>query len=148
MKKKPMRHPLPWNRDARVGVGVDFGRVPRYPGGWHKGIDMHAPVGEGVFAVLDGTVIRAEDTEGDYGIRVDIDHGDGLVTVYAHLDDWLVDVGDEVIEGEIIGYCGNTGNSKGPHLHFEVLLDGELQDPMLWIKPRPEYYAAAWLRKR
>lgn len=151
---RAMGHPLPWNRDSGIGVGVDFGRVPRYPGGWHKGIDMHAPVGEDVLAALGGTVIRAEDTrevegnKGDYGIRVDIDHGDGLVTVYGHLDDWLVDVGDIVKEGDIIGTCGNTGNSKGPHLHFEVVQDDQHQDPMLWIKPRPEYYAAAWRRSR
>jgi murein DD-endopeptidase MepM/ murein hydrolase activator NlpD len=142
-----MGHPLPWNRDNRIGVGIDFGHVPEYPGGWHSGIDMHAPVGEDVLAALGGMVIRAEDTQGDYGMRIDIDHGDGLVTVYAHLDELLVQVGDSVTKGEVIAACGNTGNSRGPHLHFEVKEDGEHLDPMEWIKPRPAYFKDAYLRR-
>lgn len=152
--KRAMEHPLPWNRDSGTGVGVDFGHVPRYPGGYHKGIDMHAPEGEDVLAALDGVVIRAEDTrkvegnKGHYGIRVDIDHGGGLVTVYGHLDELFVEVGDEVEAGDIIAACGNTGNSNGPHLHFEVRQDGEVQDPMEYIKPQPKYFGGAWLRSR
>lgn len=142
-----LQHPLPYNRDRRIGVGVDFGHVPRYPGGYHKGIDMHAPVGADVLAAESGTVIYADDTEGDYGLKVEIDHGGGVVTRYGHLDSILVDVGDVVDAGELIGSCGNTGNSIGPHLHFEVERDGELQDPMEWIEPKPKYFSGAWLRK-
>jgi murein DD-endopeptidase MepM/ murein hydrolase activator NlpD len=109
-------------------------------------------VGEEVLAALDGVVIRAEDTreiegnKGHYGIRVDIDHGDGLVTIYGHLNDWDVSVGDVVEAGKRIGWCGNTGRSSGPHLHFEIQQDSEVQDPMEYIKPRPRYFAKAWMR--
>lgn len=143
---RDLQHPLPWNRNKGVGVGVDFGLVPRYPGGYHKGIDMHAPVGEPVLAAADGAVTYADDTGGDYGIKVVIDHGDGLTTTYGHLDELWVQVGDDVEVGDEIGACGNTGNSRGPHLHFEVAEGGELQDPMEWIKPRPSFYGGAWLR--
>ncbi len=142
-------HPLPWNRDSGIGVGVAFGRVPRYPGGWHAGIDMHAPVGESVQAAAPGKVVYADDTEGDYGLRIDIEH-DGFYTIYAHLDEIYVVVGDTVEAGEEIAACGNTANSRGPHLHFEVREglneSGKVVDPMEWIHPRPSYYHRAWLR--
>jgi len=140
---RELQHPLPYNRDRKIGVGVDFGHVPRYPGGYHKGIDMHAPVGKDVLAAAAGKVVYAADTGGDYGIKVQIDHGDGLITTYGHLDELYCEVDDEVKAGEDIGACGNTGNSRGPHLHFEVEQGGQLQDPMEWIKPRPKYYSGA-----
>lgn len=145
---RKMSHPLPWNRDKGVGVGIDFGYVKQYPGGYHNGIDMYAPVGQPVLAALSGRVVYADDTGGDHGLRVKLDHGGGLETSYSHLDQIDVEVGDEVEEGHPIGACGNTGNSKGPHVHFMVIQDGTAVDPMLYIDPRPAYYSGAYLRWR
>ncbi len=146
--ERKMINPCPKNKGT--GVGIDFGRVARYPGGYHSGIDMHAPIDSDILAALGGKVVYAEDTKGAYGNRVDIDHGDGLFSVYAHLNTIEVDVGQEVQQGDRIGGCGTTGNSSGVHLHFEVRLGGNAKancvDPMEWIDPRPEYYSEAWLR--
>lgn len=146
---RKMSHPLPWNRDKGVGVGIDFGYVKQYPGGYHNGIDMYAPAGEPILAALTGRVIFAEHTGGDHGMRVRLDHGDGLVTSYSHLDQIDVEVGDEVEEGHPIGACGHTGTTTGgnsPHLHFMVIVNGEAVDPMDYISPRPAYYSGAYLR--
>mgnify|MGYP000132618366 CR=1 FL=1 len=155
---RTLQHPCPWNRERSVGVGIDFGYVRGYPGGYHYGIDMYAPVGEDIEAAADGAIVYADDTEGDYGLRVDIDHGDGLYTVYAHLDSILVDVGGLVVAGDLIGACGNTGNTVkrdddpdyGSHLHFEVRLGGNAKrhavDPMEYITPKPKYFRKAKLR--
>lgn len=153
-----MQHPCPWNRDHNVGVGIDFGHVRDYPGGYHYGIDFYAPVGEEILAAAGGTVVYADDTEGDYGLKVEIDHGGGLFSCYAHLDSILVDVGEVVSAGDLIGTCGNTGNTVkrdddpdyGSHLHFETR-QGENDkhhavDPMALIEPRPKYYSHAKMR--
>lgn len=159
-----LTHPCPWNRDKGVGVGIDFGHVRRYPGGYHYGIDLNAPVGEAILAAADGLVILVEGVDvdglplpreqlGDYGCHVHIYHEQlDLFTVYGHLSYVGVSVGDDVAAGERFASCGNTGNSTGPHLHFEVRegSDDKLSvvDPMLYIEPRPDYYSGAWLRWR
>jgi len=143
-----MINPCPGNRGT--GVGIDFGKVARYPGGYHSGIDMHAPIDSDVLAARGGKVVYAEATGGAYGNRVDIDHGEGLFSVYAHLNTIEVDVGQAVEQSDRIGGCGSTGNSVASHLHFEVRLGGNEKrfcvDPMEWIDPRPEYWEGAWLR--
>ena len=145
-----MIHPLPWNESSGTGVGNDFGHIPNYPGGYHSGIDMHAPRGEGVLAAASGIVVYADDTGGDYGNRVDICHGDHLYTVYAHLDEIYVVAGDMAPEGDEIGSCGSSGNSNGYHLHFEVRKGGNSKencvDPMAYIQPKPSYFSQANLR--
>jgi murein DD-endopeptidase MepM/ murein hydrolase activator NlpD len=149
-------HPCPWNRDRGVGVGIDFGDIgPRYPGGYHYGIDMYAPVGSPILAAAAGLVIAAEPM-GDYGNCIHIYHegeseADRLFTIYGHLEHIGVAVGDSVSAGQQIGTCGSTGNSRGPHLHFEVR-DGyndkdSCIDPMELIQPRPAYYSGAYLRR-
>ena len=110
----------------------------------HRAIDLRAAVGTPVYAAEDGTVdwVQAWDghsTSGDqsYGNLVRIRHtdynGGKLQTLYAHLKESKVKYGQAVKEGELIGYSGNTGNSTGPHLHFEVRLNGTRCNPLNWL---------------
>lgn len=110
----------------------------------HRAIDLRAAVGTPVYAAEDGTVdwVQAWDghsTRGNqsYGNMVRIRHvdykGGKLQTLYAHLKERKVKYGETVKEGELIGYSGNSGNSKGPHLHFEVRLNGIRYNPLNWM---------------
>ena len=100
---------------------------PRW-GGTHKGIDMAVPTGTSVKAADGGTVIYSGWNDG-YGYMVEIDHHNGFTTKYAHNSQLLVSVGQEVGQGQVISKSGNTGNSTGPHLHFEISKDGETVNP-------------------
>lgn len=95
----------------------------------HNGMDFTAPTGTHVYATADGVVQVAKDVGGGYGKYVDLDHGYNYVTRYAHLSKINVRVGQKVLRGEVIGEVGNTGLSTGPHLHYEVLLRGNPQNP-------------------
>ncbi len=86
----------------------------------HAGIDFALPAGTPIRAAAAGTVVKAGDVGDGYGISVFIDHGNGYLTHYAHQSSVKVAVGDRVGVGEVIGYEGSTGDSTGPHLHFEV----------------------------
>lgn len=86
---------------------------------WHNGIDLRADIGTPVYAVADGTVKVAKDNPTGYGLYIVINHGT-YGSLYAHLSQYHVFVGQEVNAGTIIGYTGNTGESTGPHLHFEI----------------------------
>jgi murein DD-endopeptidase MepM/ murein hydrolase activator NlpD len=102
----------------------------------HGGIDIANSVGTPILAAADGVVIETG-PQGGYGIWVKLRHYDGTVTVYAHLSSVLVNVGQRVMAGDQIARMGNTGNSTGPHLHFEVLLDGVNRvDPAAWLAKR------------
>ena len=94
----------------------------------HSGIDLAVPEGTAVSAAENGTVAYAGWSSG-YGYRVVIDHGDGTETTYNHLSDIGVEKGDKVKAGSQIALSGNTGNSTGPHLHFEVIVNGEYVNP-------------------
>jgi murein DD-endopeptidase MepM/ murein hydrolase activator NlpD len=96
--------------------------------GFHTGIDMDAPYKSPVYATAPGTVIYSG-WLGDYGRVVEIDHGLGIVTLYAHLQRCLVAVGQKVAANAEIGLLGTTGRSTGPHVHYEVRVDGQPQDP-------------------
>ncbi|WP_093233045.1 M23 family metallopeptidase [Sinorhizobium sp. NFACC03] len=98
----------------------------------HAGIDFRATVGTRIRAAAPGTVTNAGLT-GGYGNMVEIDHGNGVSGRYAHLSAVLVKVGDQVTEGEVIAKSGNTGRSTGPHLHYEIRLNGEAVDPMRFL---------------
>lgn len=100
--------------------------------GIHEGVDMGAPMGTPITATGDGRVIFAG--WGDrYGNLIEIDHGMGLHTRYAHLSRVLVAVGDHVVRGKPIGLLGELGRTTGPHLHYEVRVDGEPTNPMKFI---------------
>lgn len=94
----------------------------------HKGIDIGGNNGKSVVAAASGTVIIAEVVSG-YGNFVEIRHGNGLTSAYAHLRSFSVDVGQAVSQGEVIGAVGMTGGVTGPHLHFEIFKNGDPQNP-------------------
>lgn len=98
----------------------------------HSGLDMAAPAGTPIRAALSGTVIKSTVT-GSYGNYTVIDHGGGLTTGYAHQSRRLVSVGQHVEAGEVIGLVGSTGNSTGPHLHLEVRINGQVQNPRNYL---------------
>ena len=95
----------------------------------HEGIDFHAPVGTDVFATADG-VVKDVRTSQTFGKVIVIDHGYGLETFYAHLNDYNVRKGEKVKRGNLIGFVGNTGLSRGPHLHYEVHIFNREVDPV------------------
>ena len=96
----------------------------------HRGFDFMGKVGVPIYATGDGKVRLARMTYGGFGNLVEIDHGYGYRTRYAHLDTFNVRPGEEVKRGQIIGFMGNTGRSAGPHLHYEVLKDGTQVNPI------------------
>ena len=98
----------------------------------HSGLDISNRVGTPVSAPARGAVTFSG-PDGAYGICITVDHGNGIVTRYAHLSKTLVKTGDYVQRGEVIGAVGNTGRSTGPHLHYEVILKGTPVDPMRYI---------------
>lgn len=96
---------------------------------FHNGIDIGAGGGEPILSANNGVVILSQYSS-VYGNYVMVDHGGGVVTLYAHMSQRLVSVGDSVLRGEEIGKVGSTGWSTGNHLHFEIIVDGERQNPM------------------
>ena len=109
-------------------VTQKFGETITNPAG-HTGIDYALYLGTPVLAAADGRVSRVADISGGYGTHIILDHGEGLQTVYAHLSHVSVGFGEFVREGQPIGRSGNSGNSTGPHLHFEVRSLGKPVDP-------------------
>ncbi len=98
----------------------------------HAGIDIGVPYGTPIHAAASGTVVLAGWT-GGYGNYTCIDHGGGLATCYAHQSSFAVSGGAQVAQGQVIGYVGNTGHSFGPHLHFEVRINGTPVDPLGYL---------------
>jgi murein DD-endopeptidase MepM/ murein hydrolase activator NlpD len=110
------------------GYGWRWGRL-------HAGIDLAAGTGSPVSAVAAGTVVAAG-PEGGYGRLVRVQHDDGALTLYAHLSELHVTVGQRVTAGTYVGREGSSGNSTGPHLHFEVRIDSVPVDPAPWLMAR------------
>ncbi|MDC0709407.1 M23 family metallopeptidase [Stigmatella sp. ncwal1] len=120
---------------ARGWVTSDFGqRLDPYTAErvTHAGLDIAAPHGKEIHAPSDGTVVFAG-LEGGYGNVIVIDHGYGIKTRYGHLAKMLVKAGDKVKRGALIAAVGNTGRSTGPHLHYEVRVNGIPQNPRKFI---------------
>jgi murein DD-endopeptidase MepM/ murein hydrolase activator NlpD len=105
--------------------GMRWGRM-------HEGIDIGAPTGTPIYAAAGGTVNYAG-WEGGYGNLTVIDHGNGLATAYGHQSQLAVSSGQTVSRGQVIGYVGSTGHSTGPHLHFEVRVNGVPNDPLAYL---------------
>jgi murein DD-endopeptidase MepM/ murein hydrolase activator NlpD len=99
----------------------------------HTGIDLAAPTGTPVYATADGIIERA-DWFSSYGLFISIDHGADLQTRYAHMSRLAVAAGDRVEVGDVIGYVGSTGRSTGPHLHYEVRVDGVAVNPIPYMQ--------------
>lgn len=107
----------------------------------HAGVDIPGPVGTPVYATADGIVDRAE-RSGGYGNLVELDHGKGIQTRYGHLSKILVDAGTRVHRGQLIALMGSTGRSTGPHLHYEVRIDGHAVNPVPFLQTA-DYLLAA-----
>lgn len=108
----------------------------------HTGLDFRAPMGTPIYATADGVVKHSGGGSNGYGIHIDIDHGYGYETKYAHLSKSLVVEGQRVKRGDLIAHSGNSGLSKGPHLHYEIKKDGEKIDPVdyFYSDLTPEQY--------
>lgn len=107
---------------------------PYYSSGrWHGGIDFPVSTGSNVYAAGSGTVILVKYLNYSYGYHIVIDHGDGLSTLYAHNSQILVSVGQQVSAGQVIALSGSTGNSTGPHCHFEVRVNGTQVNPYNYL---------------
>jgi murein DD-endopeptidase MepM/ murein hydrolase activator NlpD len=102
---------------------------------FHPGLDISADHGEAIHAPADGVVSGAS-YAGNYGNLVTIDHGFGIETRYAHLSRYAVAQGQQVRRGQTIGYVGSTGRSTSPHLHYEVLVNGQLTNPLRLLAGR------------
>lgn len=98
----------------------------------HTGIDLAAPTGTPVYATADGVVSRA-DWFSSYGLYISIEHGASMQTRFGHLSRLAVAAGDSVKKGDLIGYVGSTGRSTGPHLHYEVRIDGLAVNPIPYM---------------
>jgi murein DD-endopeptidase MepM/ murein hydrolase activator NlpD len=122
-----------WPASGRLSSGFGY-RTHPISGArrLHAGIDIAAPQGEPIWAAADGVVVSAG-VRGGYGNAVVIEHGGGFATLYAHQSRLAVGAGQQVRRGEVIGYIGSTGYSTGPHLHFEVRVNGQPRDPMNWL---------------
>jgi murein DD-endopeptidase MepM/ murein hydrolase activator NlpD len=114
-------HGYGWRKDPFTGARE-----------FHRGIDIVAPPGTEVRAPADGFVSRAG-RFGDYGRSLDLAHGYGYVTRYAHLQQILVEPGSRVRRGDVIGFVGSSGRSTGPHLHYEVFREGRHVNPWSYL---------------
>lgn len=130
------REVYPQGRPVSAGfISSSYGeRVDPFTGytAFHAGIDFAGEEGAQVMAVATGVVVWAGDRLG-FGNLVEVNHGNGYLTRYAHNSQVLVKVGDTVLKGQPISLLGSTGHSTGPHVHFEVLKDGNPVDPMAFI---------------
>lgn len=131
-KEEELKHTpsiLPVKADVISGFGMRMHPILGYKR-LHAGLDFRAPIGTKVFATADGVIKYAGVKKNGYGIHVDINHGYGYHTKYAHLSKLLVKPGQRVKRGELIGLTGNTGLSKGPHLHYEISKNGKKINPI------------------
>ncbi len=115
---------------------VDGGVITQGYRAGHRALDIGAALGTAIFAADNGIVLKSGYGTDGYGGRVIIDHQNDYVTLYAHLSQSLVEAGDKVQKGQVIGYVGSTGNSTGPHLHFEIRDFGYLANPMELLDAR------------
>ncbi len=149
VEEKIIKEPV--NQEQRVGtkepppsVGTGKFVMPtsgrltsNYGSRWgrkHAGIDVAAKTGTPIYAADNGIVTEAQYKNNGYGNFIAIDHGNGFVTYYAHCSEIKISEGDVVAKGDLIATVGNTGRSTGPHLHFEVRLDGQSQNPLSYVK--------------
>jgi murein DD-endopeptidase MepM/ murein hydrolase activator NlpD len=126
----PSRFPLP--EEYMGKISWDYNKKAIHPitkkETTHLGIDVPAPTGTPVYAAGGGEVLKAEEVEG-WGKLVVLEHDEAYTTVYAHLDEILVKKGEKIDEGKTLGKVGNTGQSTGPHLHYEVRKNGNPVNP-------------------
>ena len=131
VSRVPIANPAP-GRERTSSFGI---RRDPFTGrrAMHSGVDFRTPVGASVMATAKGTVIHAG-WNGGYGRMVEVDHGNGLTTRYAHMSAISVKEGQKVDVGTIVGKAGSSGRSTGPHLHYEVRIGGKAVDPMAYLR--------------
>ena len=122
--------PYPQNNYVHSGYGMRFHPIFQ-ENRMHYGIDIGGTAGQKIVAVADGTVSVATNNS-SYGNYVMINHGNGTASLYAHMESLAVSVGDTVTQGQTVGYCGSTGWATGPHLHFEIRVNGATTDPLAY----------------
>jgi murein DD-endopeptidase MepM/ murein hydrolase activator NlpD len=125
----------PWNNDKLIsGFGM---RVNPFHKGLyeHPGVDITMPRGTSVIASSSGTVrqVKRSNLQAGYGNYIEIDHGHGFVTRYAHLEEIKVKLYERVAKGSVVGTVGSSGGSIAPHLHYEILRDGRNVDPVTYM---------------
>lgn len=135
-KKKKEEEAKPhWTLPSKALISDVFGPRAWRAGVQHDGTDFAANEGEDNYAAFDGTVVQAG-WNGGYGMSVTIRHSGGVETLYGHFSDIDVKVGQKVKSGQVLGQAGSTGDVTGPHLHFEVHVDGTPVDPVPFLKKR------------
>lgn len=100
---------------------------------YHAGLDYSIPIGTSVLPSLNGTVEKIENTP-SYGLKIILDHGSGIKTLYAHLEKVLVNIGDYVTQDTVMALSGNSGRSTAPHLHFQIFINSKSIDPKKYLK--------------
>lgn len=136
LDRLPTLQPVrPWNPDRLVsGFGM---RVNPFHKGLyeHPGVDIAAPRGTPVIATATGKIVQVKRShlQAGYGNYIEIDHGNGMVTRYAHLDEITVRYGARVVKGDTVGTVGSTGGSVAPHVHYEIVRDGVNVDPIVYM---------------
>ena len=128
----PVRQPMAGDIETTSGYGMRVDPFLRSPA-MHTGLDYRGDAGDPVRATAAGTVIHSG-WNGGYGKMVEIDHGNGLSTRYAHLSETSVTLGQTIKIGQVVGKLGSTGRSTGPHLHYETRIDGEAVDPQKFLR--------------
>jgi murein DD-endopeptidase MepM/ murein hydrolase activator NlpD len=125
---------IPSSRPVDVPVGSGFRSDPfTHRGALHTGLDFPSDVGSPIHAAAGG-VVRTAEMHPEYGLMLEIDHGNGLMTRYGHTSKILVKVGDLVKRGQVVADVGTTGRSTGPHLHYEVRIAGEAVNPIPYLQ--------------
>lgn len=127
---------LDWPAEGAVSAAFGVAIHPRFktevP---HPGLDIEAGTGTPIRSVFDGKVVFADWLRG-YGLTAIVDHGAELLSVYAHASALVVERGDELVRGQLLGQVGETGSLRGPYLYFELRLGGQPIDPTVWLRPR------------
>ncbi|MGF1570373.1 MAG: M23 family metallopeptidase [Nodosilinea sp.] len=122
---------------GELKVSSEFGLRPNPFGGsayeMHEGLDFGGPVGKPILATAEGVVVQAE-YAGGFGNHVKIDHGYSYETLYAHMSELEVKIGDRVERGDVVGYLGSTGRSSGPHLHYSIYRNGQAINPRYYLR--------------
>lgn len=122
--------PSIWPTSGEVTSGFGWRNSPMGGGSeLHPGMDIANSMGAPVVAAADGVVVQSG-AAGGYGNMVQIDHGNGISTIYGHNSRIIVSVGQSVRKGQVVSYVGSTGKSTGPHLHYEVRVNGNAVDPI------------------
>lgn len=125
LKSVPLGYPVSGEITSGFGFRLSpFARTVKM----HQGVDFSLPRGSYIYSTAFG-VVKTVERNGTYGLRVDIDHGSGVITRYAHLSRALVKEGEQVNRGQIVGHVGSTGHSTGPHLHYEIRINEKAKNP-------------------